>query len=225
MQHTVTRLVVVRHGETAWNRDTRIQGHTDIPLNDHGHWQARRTGQALRDEGVVAVYSSDLLRAAHTAQAIAQACEVPLSLHTDLRERHFGRFEGLTHDEIVTRYPDEGRRWRERDPSYGPEGGETLQDFYERCVKAAWRLASQHPGETVALVAHGGVLDCFYRAATHVDLTVPRSWKIANASINRLIFSDQGFGLVGWADTHHLDESGLDEVSDGARASPGSAVP
>ena len=219
MQHSVTRLVVVRHGETAWNRDTRIQGHTDIPLNERGLWQANRTGQALRDEGVTAVYSSDLQRAVQTAQAIAEACGAPLHLDKQLRERHFGHFEGFTHDEILSRSPEEGRRWRSRDPSYGPQGGETLQDFYDRCVRVAERLACQHFGQTVALVAHGGVLDCFYRAATHVGLEAPRSWKIANASINRLLYSSEGFNLVGWADTAHLDEAGLDEALDGSVAS------
>lgn len=218
MQHSVTRLVVVRHGETAWNRDTRIQGHTDIPLNERGLWQATRTGLALREEGVVAVYSSDLLRASRTAQAIAEACEVPLHFDEQLRERHFGRFEGLTHDEILAQSPEEGRRWRERDPEYGPQGGETLQDFYDRCMAVAERLSRRHEGETIVLVAHGGVLDCFYRAATHVGLTTPRSWQIANASINRLIYSSEGFGLIAWADTAHLDDEGLDETSDGVMA-------
>jgi probable phosphoglycerate mutase len=218
VEHAVTRLVVVRHGETAWNRDTRIQGHTDVPLNERGHWQAQRAALALRDEGVGAVYSSDLLRAADTAQAIAQACGVPLHFDAQLRERHFGRFEGLTHDQILAQWPEEGRRWRERDPSYGPEGGETLQQFYERCINAAARVAGLHPGQAVAVVAHGGVLDCFYRAATHVGMSSPRTWQIANASINRLIHSPEGFGLVGWADTAHLDEAGLDESSDGDRA-------
>jgi probable phosphoglycerate mutase len=217
-QHSVTRLVVVRHGETAWNRDTRIQGHTDVPLNERGHWQAQRAARALLDEGLAAVYSSDLLRAAHTAEAIAQACGVPLHLDDQLRERHFGRFEGQTHDQILAQWPDEGRRWRERDPAYGPAGGETLQQFYERCVNAAARVARWHPGQVVAVVAHGGVLDCLYRAATHVGMSSPRTWQIANASINRLIHSPEGFSLVGWADTAHLDEEGLDESSDGQRA-------
>lgn len=219
MQHDVTRLVIVRHGETAWNLDTRIQGHTDIPLNERGLWQARQAGLALRDEGIDAIYSSDLQRAAQTADAIAQACGLTVTLDPTLRERHFGRFEGFTHDEIVARWPEEGRRWRQRDPAYGPDGGETLIDFYERTVGAARRLALAHPGQTIALVAHGGVLDCFYRAATHVGMSAPRSWKIANASINRLIHSPEGFSLVGWADTRHLDEpggEGLDEATDGA---------
>ncbi len=217
MQHVLTRLVIVRHGETAWNRETRIQGQMDIGLNDRGRWQAERTGQALRDEGVDAVYSSDLLRASDTARAIAQACGLPLTLDEGLRERHFGRFQGLTHDEIASQWPAEARRWRERDPTYGPDGGEVLQAFYERVVSAAERLASRHPHQTIVLVAHGGVLDCFYRAATHVGLTTPRTWQIANASINRLFLSPEGFGLVGWADTRHLDEgSALDEAADGA---------
>lgn len=225
MQQAVTRLIIIRHGETAWNLDTRIQGHTDIPLNDKGLWQARRTGLALRDEGIDLIYSSDLRRAADTARAIAEACTVPLRFDTALRERHFGRFEGLTHDEISAQWPEEARRWRQRDPRYGPEGGEALEVFYARVVAAGRRLAFAHPGQTVALVAHGGVLDCFYRAATHVGLEAPRSWQIANASVNRLIHSPEGFGLVGWADTRHLDETGLDESTDGDVAPvPGAAA-
>ncbi len=219
MQHSVTRLVIVRHGETAWNRETRIQGQMDIGLNERGRWQAARTGQALRDEGIQAIYGSDLLRAADTARAIADACGLPVTLDEGLRERHFGRFQGLTHDEIATQWPEEARRWRGRDPDYGPEGGEVLSEFYERAIRAAERLARRHPDQTIALVAHGGVLDCFYRAATHVGLTTPRTWQIANAGINRLFLSSEGFGLVGWADVHHLEDApALDEVTDGSVA-------
>lgn len=212
IHNDMTRLVLVRHGETAWNRETRIQGHTDIPLSEHGRWQAKQVGMALRDEGLHAIYSSDLLRAADTARAVAEVTGLPLRLDVGLRERHFGVFEGLTHDEIMSRYPDEGRRWRGRDPSYGPAGGETLERFNDRVIVAALGLVAQHPGQTIALVAHGGVLDCFYRAATRVGLEAPRTWQITNASINRLFLTEQGFGLVGWADTRHLDDAALDEL-------------
>jgi probable phosphoglycerate mutase len=218
MPDSVTRLVVVRHGETAWNRDTRIQGHTDVPLNERGHWQARQAAKALMGEGVSAVYSSDLQRAALTAQAIADACQAPLHFSQQLRERHFGHLEGLTHDEISAQWPQDAQRWRGRDPAYGPTGGETLTQFYERCLSALNSLAVKHPGQVIAVVAHGGVLDCFYRAATHVGLETPRSWQIANASINRLLHTPEGLSLVGWADTAHLDDEGLDESSDGDRA-------
>jgi probable phosphoglycerate mutase len=219
MSDQVTRLLVIRHGETAWNLETRIQGHVDIPLNDTGKWQAQCLAQALADEEIHAVYSSDLLRAKDTAAAIAGAVGLPLTLDTALRERHFGRLEGLTQAEIAGQWPEEARRWRERDPSYGPEGGETLHSFYERCVAALTRLASQHQGQTIAVVAHGGVLDCFYRAANRVALDVPRSWKVTNASINRLLYSPEGFSLVGWADNSHLEAGhaarSLDESTDG----------
>lgn len=219
MSEHATRLIAVRHGETAWNRISRIQGHTDIPLNDAGHRQARQVGEAVAAEGVHAIYSSDLLRAADTARAIGKAAGVPVQLDEALRERHFGELEGLTHDEITARWPEDARRWRGRDPAYGPQGGETLQDFHARCVGALTRLAQRHPGQTVVLVAHGGVLDCFYRAANGVDLSVPRSWTIGNATINRLLYSPDGLTMIGWADDGHLQaERGLDESSDGVVA-------
>ncbi len=219
MSESATRLIAVRHGETAWNRVSRIQGHTDIPLNEAGLWQARQVGEAVAAEGIDAIYSSDLQRAADTARAIGQAAGVPVQLDVTLRERHFGELEGLTHDEINMRWPEQARRWRGRDPDYGPQGGETLKDFHARCLGALTRLAKRHPGQTVVLVAHGGVLDCFYRAANGVDLSVPRSWTIGNATINRLLYSPDGLTMIGWADDGHLQaERGLDESSDGAVA-------
>ncbi len=219
-QH-ITRLLVIRHGETAWNTESRIQGHIDIPLNDKGRWQAERVGVALADEQALdAIYSSDLQRACLTAQAIADARQLPITLDATLRERHFGHFEGKTQAEIAAHWPEDARRWRERDPSYGPEGGESLQDFYQRCIEAVQRVAAQHPGETIAIVAHGGVLDCLYRAATGVALDAPRTWHINNASVNRLLYSPEGLSLLAWGDTRHLDEGGpaLDEATDGATA-------
>ncbi|MBA4110012.1 MAG: histidine phosphatase family protein [Leptothrix sp. (in: Bacteria)] len=216
MSDHITRLLVIRHGETAWNLEARIQGHTDIPLNEHGRWQAERLALALADEGLDAIYTSDLQRARDTAQAVARATGLTLQLDQGLRERNFGRLEGMTQNQVALQWPEEGRRWRERDPTYGPEAGETLQSFYQRCVDTAERLAQLHPGQTVALVAHGGVLDCFYRAANHIPLQAPRTWTIGNVSINRLLYSPEGFSLLGWADTRHLDDDvSLDETSDG----------
>lgn len=216
MSDHITRLLVIRHGETAWNLEARIQGHTDIPLNEHGRWQAERLAFALADEGLDAIYTSDLQRARDTAQAVARATGLTLKLDQGLRERNFGRLEGMTQNQVALQWPEEGRRWRERDPTYGPDAGETLQSFYQRCVDTAERLAQLHPGQTVALVAHGGVLDCFYRAANHIPLQAPRTWTIGNVSINRLLYSPEGFSLLGWADTRHLDDDvSLDETSDG----------
>lgn len=210
-----TRLIAVRHGETAWNADTRIQGHIDIPLNETGLWQAARAGEALADEAVGAIYASDLQRAWQTAQAIADAQPRPVQVVEDprLRERSFGSFEGRTFAAIEAETPEDARRWRQRDPHFAPAGGENLVDFRQRITAAAADLAARHPGELVVLVAHGGVMDVLYRAATGQDIQAPRTWALGNAAINRLLWTPQGFSLVGWSDVGHLLPALLDDGS------------
>ena len=215
MHEQVTRVLAIRHGETAWNVDSRIQGQLDVPLNDTGRWQARRLGRAVADEGIAAIYASDLARAYETARAVSDACGVPIVTDRGLRERHFGQFEGHTWSEIEARWPTESERWRRRDLDFAPAGGESLPEFYARSVETATRLAARHPAQTVAFVAHGGVMDCLYRAASRIDLQAPRSWQLGNASINRLLYTPEGFMLVGWSDTSHLEGADtLDESAD-----------
>jgi probable phosphoglycerate mutase len=208
-----TRVLAIRHGETAWNVDGRIQGQLDVPLNETGRWQVHRLALAVAEEDIAAVYSSDLLRALETAQAVARGSGDPVVTDTGLRERGFGTFEGMSYAEINERWPDMGERWRRRDPTFGAPGGETLNDFYARSIAAASRLAALHPGQTIALVSHGGVMDCLYRAATRVALDAPRSWQLGNAAINRLLYTPQRFTLVGWSDTYHLDDDSRDEAA------------
>ena len=200
-----THVIALRHGQTAYNATQRIQGHLDIGLDDTGLWQAGRAGAALVDAGLAAVHSSDLARARDTAAAVAAACGLPLAVHAELRERHFGAFEGLSYAEIEARFPDDARRWRQREPGFGPGGGESLELFSARCVAAFTRLAQAHPGQTIAIVAHGGVLDCLYRAASGIGLQQPRTWVLANAAINRLLYTGEGFRVVGWDDRRHLE--------------------
>ncbi len=207
-----TRILAIRHGETTWNVAARIQGHLDIPLNDIGHWQGRRLGAALALEPVAAVYSSDLSRAWETARYVAQATGAPLAPEPALRERGFGSFEGRTFAEVEAEAPEHARRWRQRDPQFAPPGGgESLDQLYARVVSAAERLAASHPGELIALVGHGGVMDALYRAATRLELQAPRTWHLGNAAINRLLWTEQGFTLVGWGDVAHLEGGALDE--------------
>ena len=215
---TATRIIAIRHGETAWNVDTRLQGHLDVALNARGQWQAQRAAQALADEDIAAVYSSDLSRARATAQAIADQCSGqaaghPVRLHTGLRERGFGIFEGQTYAQINMDWPEESRRWRQRDPHFAPEGGETLVQLRERITHTVHAIASQHVGEQIVMVAHGGVMDALYRLATGQDIESPRTWDLGNAAINRLLWTPDGLTLVGWADTRHLDAVVLDEAS------------
>lgn len=200
----VTRLIVIRHGETAWNVDTRIQGQLDIGLNATGQRQAQQLGQALADETVEAVYASDLARAWDTACAVAGPLGLEVVPDPRLRERAFGDFEGRTFADIEANSPEEARRWRTRDPEFEPEGGESLIAFRHRVTGVAAELAARHPGALVVLVAHGGVMDVLYRAATGQELQAPRTWHLGNAAINRLLWTPQGFSLVGWGDVSHL---------------------
>jgi len=212
-----TRLIAVRHGETAWNVEARLQGQLDIPLNERGVEQARRTAHWLAEDRPDVVVSSDLARALATAQAIASFNRVPLELDPGPRERSFGGFQGMTHAEVAERWPELSARWKSRDPEFAPGGdGESLTAFYERCIAATLRIAERHAGQTVVLVAHGGVMDCLYRAATRVPLDAPRIWQLDNAAINRLLHTSSGLTMVGWNDTSHLDIGAptLDESAD-----------
>jgi probable phosphoglycerate mutase len=207
-----TRIVAVRHGETSWNVDARIQGQLDIQLNDTGRWQARRVGHALSAEQLGAIYSSDLGRAHETARAIGDAAGIPVIAHQGLRERRFGMFEGKTFDEIQQAWPDHAQNWRKRIPEWEPpEGGESLLHLRERVNRTISDLAARHGGEQIAVVAHGGVLDALYRIATGQEVNSPRTWQLPNGAINRLLWTPEGFTLVGWSDTQHLEHAPTDE--------------
>lgn len=211
-----THVFALRHGQTAFNATQRIQGHLDIGLDATGRWQAERLGEALADAGIVAVHSSDLARARETAAPLARALGLAVVAHADLRERHFGRLEGLSYAEIEQRFPEDARRWRQREPGFGPGGGESLQVFSARVLEVFTRLAEVHRGQTIAVVAHGGVLDCLYRAAQGIELQAPRTWQLANAAVNRLLWTGEGFRVVGWDDRRHLEAagaSGLEEIA------------
>jgi probable phosphoglycerate mutase len=215
MSMNTTRILAIRHGETAWNVDTRIQGHLDIPLNAQGLRQAAHLAQALAEGDVVdAVYASDLSRAHATASAIAQALQQSVTAHPGLRERHFGEFQGRTFAEIEVELPEHAWHWRKRTPDWVPPGGgESLEMLRERILNTVDELAARHTGQQIVLVAHGGVLDILYRAATRLELQAPRTWQLTNTAVNRLLWSPQGLSMVGWGDTSHLDLLGKDETT------------
>ena len=210
-----TRILAIRHGETAWNVDTRIQGQLDIGLNDTGRAQAQWLARSLAErEPLQAIYASDLARAWHTAQAVGQAQGLSVVAHTGLRERAFGDFEGRTFVEIEAELPEHARHWRQRTPDWAPPGaGESLLALRERVLAAVNELAARHVGEQIALVAHGGVMDVLYRAATRLDVQAARTWQLPNTAVNRLLWTPEGLSLVGWADTTHLDGQSLDELA------------
>jgi len=203
---TSTRILAIRHGETPWNVETRIQGHTDIDLNQEGLWQAQQLAKALASEDIDAVYASDLSRAFTTAQAIASTKQLPVIKLPGLRERHLGHFQGQTWEEIETQHPEDARRWRKREPDWTPQGGgESLLMLNQRIAALAHEVAAKHMGQHIVWVTHGGVLDILYRLATGQSLQAPRTWGLRNTAINRLLWTPEGLQLVGWADERHLD--------------------
>lgn len=208
-----TRILALRHGETTWNQDRRLQGQLDIPLNERGHWQAARTAEALREEPIAAVYSSDLARAHQTARAIAAAQGLDVRSHAGLRERHFGVFQGKTWTELEVEEPEATQAWRTRVPEFAPAGGENLLQLRERIAAALDEIVAGHAGEQIVIVAHGGVLDMVYRLATGLELQAPRTWLVENAAIHRLLWTPEGLSLVGWADSGHLEDGADDDAS------------
>ena len=204
-----TRVFLLRHGQTAWNAEQRLQGQLDVELDPVGQRQAAQLAQALADEDLAAIYSSDLQRAYSTALALARVVNLPVTQDAALRERGFGHLEGLTYAEVEELWPDDALRWRRREPDFGPGGGEPLRVFYERSVAAVTRLSLPHAGQAIAVVAHGGVLDCLYRAASGIELGAPRTWQLANATVNRLLFTGERFVVVGWDDRAHLEAPGV----------------
>lgn len=207
----MTRLCIVRHGETDWNAGKRIQGHIDIPLSVMGHAQARAVGNALRDEDFAAIYASDLTRTRQTAEATAHLARLPVQLDPGFRERHYGVFQGLTYTECEARYPAAYACHKSRDPRFAPEGGESLLAFAGRMAQTFDTIVRRHPGESVAIFTHGGVLDIAYRQAVGQALTSPRDFAIPNCGINWIEVEAGCWTLLSWAERAHLDRP-LDEL-------------
>jgi len=213
-------ILLVRHGETAWNVEKRMQGHLDIGLNAVGMRQAAALGRALQHEPLDAVYSSDLTRAFHTAQAIAAIHDLPVGIDTGLRERCFGAFEGRLYAELdaelETNDPVAHAAWKSRDlDARHPPGervAETLREFLARSMATVDRLAAQDGHRKIAIVTHGGVLECIYRAATGTSLQQTRDFDIPNAGINRVQWNAGRLHIVDWANVGHFGNTALDEV-------------
>lgn len=215
-----TQIIFIRHGETDWNRIKRIQGHIDIPLAQSGIDQAQQLGSRFADEAqsgvrLDAIWSSDLMRAQQTAEPVAQALQVPVQLATALRERNYGAFQGHDSDEIAVRFPDEYAQWQTRDPGFTPPEGESHRAFYHRVLHALEPLIAAHPDGRIAVVTHGGVLDCVYRFARGLSLDAPRTWPLFNTSVNIVEFESDGSvtqaSVVAWGDVAHLGGASADD--------------
>jgi len=206
---TVTTLLLIRHGETAWNAEHRIQGRLDVPLSTTGVWQAGRLAERLASEAIDAIVSSDLARAWMTGAPLAAARGLQMVSEPRLRERVFGIFEGKTLDEIAVQHPEEFAAWRARDVDWGMPGGESGIEFIGRVLEAMQQIALSYVGRTVAVVTHGGVLDVVYRNARALAWDAPREHLMLNASINRLQAQPEPLRLqiIDWAGVAHLEQA------------------
>jgi probable phosphoglycerate mutase len=205
------RLCIVRHGETVWNAEGRVQGQLDIPLSDVGLAQARALALALAAESFSAIYSSDLTRAWQTAQPSADRLGLGVSLDPNLRERHYGVFQNMTYAEARERMPEDYARFRARDPDYDFANGESLARFNERTLACVRSLINKHEGENLLVFTHGGVLEMIYRHATGRGLSTARDFEIPNAAFNRIEIGAQGWSVRTWADISHLSVA-LDDL-------------
>jgi alpha-ribazole phosphatase len=151
----MTRLILIRHGQTDWNVEGRYQGQVDIPLNECGREQAAQIVRALSGVNLAAVYASDLGRAVETAQALAQAAGLQVRVDPRLREINQGRWEGRLFDEIRAEYPEELRRRRENPLAFKPPDGEVVGQVRERVLAAVADIVRRYPTQSVAIVSHG----------------------------------------------------------------------
>ena len=205
-------LILIRHGETDANKALRFQGHTDIPLNTMGQLQSDRLAKALRDNGildrVVAAYSSDLQRAAKTAETALHQLPLQARLLTELREQSFGILEGLTMDEARLQHADILHDWMRFDPDYQLPHGESLRRFHQRTLGALTGIAQAHadmPADGCILVfSHGGVVDIAWRTLTGQSLAGPRTVEIPNVGLNHMRWDGSQFQLLHWADARHV---------------------
>ena len=201
----MARICFIRHGETDWNVELRMQGHIDRPLNANGFAQAEALGRCFRPEEAVAIYSSDLLRARQTAAPVARVLGLDVRHEAALRERNFGRCEGMTLGEIAQAFAAEAEALRAGDPEHVPLGGESRRQHQERVLVCVDVLAQRHAGQSIVVVTHGGVLDVVCRRARGLPLTAPRDYPIPNTGINRISIENGVWKIESWADTTHLD--------------------
>jgi probable phosphoglycerate mutase len=200
---SVARMCVVRHGETAWNAERRVQGQLDLPLSEVGHAQARSLCDALPEGRFSALYASDLLRVRQTAAPAAARLGLTPRIEPGLRERHYGSFQSLTFAEAMAKLPQDYARYLARDPEFDFGSGESLRDFSARAIDCLTAIARRHAGEEVLVFTHGGVLEMAYRRARRMDLSAPRDFTTPNAALNWIEVGSR-WEVLGWAECEHL---------------------
>ena len=198
---------LVRHGETEWNSQGRLQGHTPTSLSPVGIRQAELLAGRLKDMRLSAIYSSDLPRARETADIIAAGHHVQVRLTPELRERYYGQWEGLTHQEMQAQDPDGYARWREGDERFSPPGGERVADVRARVSRLTAQLVRTHTGDdAILLVGHGGSLRSLTVHMLGLPVMVPLRLALDNASLSIIRESSGTAILEKWNDISHWED-------------------
>ena len=209
-----TRFCLVRHGETNWNVEGRLQGHTDVDLNERGIAQSAQMAKAIKAINLQfdVLYTSDLLRAAKTANAIEKLFNTKAIVDSSLRERHLGAFQGITAKEAPLFDAELWKSHISRDIHQELRGGESIAQLAQRVQKALEKIRMQHLGQTILVVSHGGTLDMMYRLASNQALDAERAISVPNASLNWISHDGSSWKVDRWADTSHLDTLALDNL-------------
>jgi len=198
------KLILVRHGETAWNRDGMVQGQSDTELSEQGRQQAEDIGLALKDEAIEAIYCSPLKRALGTAQAIARYHQAPLEHDACLMELDTGELDGLTYQEMRTGYGEFLEKWRRDAGPVKLPGGESLKELQERAWPCIERLKARHPKGTVVVVSHNFAILAIICKAIGMKLSDFRRLRISVGGMAVIDFGERGATLVLLNDTCHL---------------------
>ena len=198
-------LLIVRHGETEWNAEGRIQGHTDIGLSERGAEQARSLAGRLANLHIDAAYSSDLKRTSETAKLALGDRDIVLNETPLLREYNKGAFEGMTLTEIKAQFPEEYPRYLEKDLDYAPKGGETARDVSARMAGIISKIKSDHLDETVLVVSHGGVLRAAMVSLLGMPLEGNWSFVFGNCGLTTVDTYHDNAILHQFNDTSHIN--------------------
>jgi 2,3-bisphosphoglycerate-dependent phosphoglycerate mutase len=209
-----TRICFVRHGETNWNAERRMQGHIDIPLNANGISQAERLANALIrvKHPFDAIYSSDLERALHTANAVAGALSLDVQITPRLRERNVGKLQGLLLAEAPVLLPEIWQKHIARELDHDLGGGESIRSFHQRMQSILELFLSEHRGQSVLAVSHGGSLDMIYRIVTQQALDAERVAVVPNTSLSWIAHDGNAWSIERWGDTSHLKDKALGNI-------------
>ncbi len=200
------RLILVRHGETRWNEERRIQGIGDTELNERGRKQTQYLAQALASENVVAIYSSPLSRALKTARAIARPHNLEVQIEDALKELDAGELDGLTTSEIAAQYGDFLKEWIKGSPTLKMPGGESIAELRDRAWEVIERIIKRYPDGVVIVVSHYFVILAIICQALNLDLVHYRRFRHDVAAISILDFGERGASLLLLNDTCHLEK-------------------